>query len=55
MEKLMSQMPGLQEAITPIVKELQSGTGVLLRMQVEVYMPMAGVIMRCAGSPVCFQ
>jgi hypothetical protein len=46
MEKILSQVPGMGEAIMPMMKELQSGTGVLLRMQFEMYMPMAGVIMK---------
>jgi hypothetical protein len=44
MEKMLSQTPGMAEALTSMKKEFQSGAGVALRMQIEVYTPMLGAM-----------
>ena len=47
MEKVFQQMPGFADAFSALMKDLQSGgTAVLLRMQVETFMPMIGAMMK---------
>jgi hypothetical protein len=51
-QKAFMQMPGFGEAMAGMAKGLQSGTQVILRMQVEMFMPMFAAMMkqRPAGS-----
>lgn len=46
MEKLMPQMPGFSENIAAMAKEMQSGTGVVLKVQMENYMPMVSAMLK---------
>ena len=47
MEKMFQQMPGFGDAFTGIVKELtSSGTPAVMRMQMEMYVPMIGAMLK---------
>lgn len=47
MEKMFQQMPGMGDAFTGMVKELKSGgTPAVMRMQMEMYVPMIAAIMK---------
>ena len=39
-------MPGIGEGIAAMIKEMQSGTGVVLRVQMESYMPMVAAMLK---------
>jgi hypothetical protein len=47
MEKMFQQMPGMGDAFTGMVKELKSsGTPAVMRMQMEMFVPMIAAIMK---------
>lgn len=48
MEKMFQQMPGFADAFTGMMKEYQGGktTPVVTRMQIEMYLPMIGTMMK---------
>lgn len=46
MAKTFEQMPGVADTFSAVMKEMKSaGTAVILRMQVEMYMPMVAALM----------
>ncbi len=49
-QKAFMQMPGLGGAMAEMVKGLQSSTQVILRMQVEMFMPMVAAMMKQAPA-----
>jgi hypothetical protein len=52
-EKMLKQTPGFGDSVVAMMKELRSGSGVLLRTHMDIYMPMMAAMMRSlpAGTP----
>jgi hypothetical protein len=46
MQKMFQQMPGLGDSMTGMIKDLQSGTQVILRMRLDMFMPMFAAMMK---------
>jgi hypothetical protein len=55
-EKMLQQMPGFGDNIAAMMKELRSGSAVLLRTHTEMYMPLIGALLKAlpAGTPSPF-
>jgi hypothetical protein len=51
--KAFAQMPGLGDSIVPMMQEVRSSRRVVLRMQIEMYMPLLAMMaqMAAGGSP----
>jgi hypothetical protein len=51
--KAFAQMPGMGDSVLPMMQEIRSSRRVVLRMQIEMYMPLLAMVQQMAagGSP----